>query len=123
MATYKLPEGQKLATFKVDENNWEAFKAICDGQGIPASRALTGFISSTIEAGKVDESLLPKPKSSQNIDIDIDSLEARLMDRLMDRLMARLDDRLSGELQPQPPTIDPDIEARLDAMESALSGK
>lgn len=95
MATkYTLPEGMKLATFKVDEDAWETFKAICDGQGIPASRALTGFISSTIAAGKVDESLLPKPKSSSNIDIDIDGLEARLLDRLM----ARLDDRLEAVL-------------------------
>lgn len=92
MATYKLPEGQKLATFKIDENDWEAFKAVCDTQGIPASRALVGFIEQVNKAGKVDESLLPKPKSSQNIDIDIDSLEARLMDRLM----ARLDDRLEA---------------------------
>lgn len=92
MATYKLPKGQKLATFKIDEDDWEAFKALCDAQNIPASRALVGFISSTIAAGKVDESLLPKPKSSQNIDIDIDSLETRLMDRLM----ARLDDRLEA---------------------------
>ncbi|MFM6303747.1 MAG: hypothetical protein ACKPH7_01085 [Planktothrix sp.] len=94
MATYKLPEGQKLATFKVDENQWEAFKAVCENQGIPASRALVGFIDSTVNAGKVDESLLPKPKSSSNIDIDIDGLEARLLDRLM----ARLDDRLEAAL-------------------------
>jgi len=92
MATYKLPEGQKLATFKIDENQWEAFKAVCETQGIPASRALVGFIDSTVNAGKVDESLLPKPKTSQNIDIDIDGLEARLLDRLM----ARLDDRLEA---------------------------
>jgi len=93
MATkYTLPEGMKLATFKVDEQDWEAFKVVCDNQGIPASRALVGFIQQTLTAGKVDESLLPKPKSSQNIDIDIDGLEARLLDRLM----ARLDDRLEA---------------------------
>ncbi len=92
MATkYTLPEGMKLATFKVDEDAWETFKAICDGQGIPASRALVGFITSTIQNGKVDESLLPKPKSSSN-DIDLSGLE----DRLLDRLMARLDDRLEA---------------------------
>jgi len=92
MATYKLPEGQKLATFKVDEQDWEAFKAICDSQGIPASRALVGFISSTIQTGKVDESLLPKPKSSSN-DIDLSGLE----DRLMARFEARLQEVLSGK--------------------------
>lgn len=97
MATYKLPEGQKLATFKIDENDWEAFKALCDSQNIPASRALVGFIEQSLSAGKIDESLLPKPKSSQNIDIDIDSLEARLMDRLMARLDNRLEEALAGK--------------------------
>lgn len=92
MATYKLPEGQKLATFKIDEQDWETFKAICDGQGIPASRALVGFISSTITSGKVDESLLPKPKSNSN-DIDLSGLE----DRLMTRFEARLQEVLSGK--------------------------
>lgn len=99
MATYKLPEGQKLATFKVDEQDWEAFKALCDANGTSASRVLILFIGQSIADGKIDESFLPKPRSassqnvsSQNIDIDIDSLEARLMDRLM----ARLDDRLEA---------------------------
>jgi len=122
MATYKLPEGQKLATFKIDEQDWESFKALCDAQGTSASRTLITFIEQSIADGKIDESLLPKPRiaSSQNIDVDIDSLEARLMDRLI----ARLDDRLSSEIvQQHPPTLDPSIGARLDAMEAALLGK
>ena len=99
MATYKLPEGQKLATFKVDEQDWEAFKALCDAQGTNASRTLISFIEQSLADGKIDESLLPKPRiaSSQNIDIDIDSLEARLMDRLMARLDNRLEAALSGK--------------------------
>jgi|688.fasta_scaffold35402_3 hypothetical protein len=122
MATYKLPSGQKLATFKIDELEWEAFKALCDAQGTSASRTLIMFIEQSIADGKIDESLLPKFRvaSSQNIDTDIDAMEARLMDRLI----ARLDDRLSSEIvQPHPPTLDPNIEARLDAMEAALAGK
>ena len=125
MATYKLPEGQKLATFKIDEQDWEAFKALCEAQDTNASRTLISFIGQSVAAGRIDDSLLPKSKTSQssqkNIDVDIDSLEARLMDRLM----ARLDDRLSSELQQpnQPQTLDPDIEARLNAMEAALAGK
>ncbi|MBD2485828.1 hypothetical protein [Planktothrix sp. FACHB-1365] len=121
MATYKLPEGQKLATFKIDEQDWEAFKALCDSQGTNASRTLISFVEQSIAAGKIDDLFLPKPRSasSQSIDIDIDSLETRLMDRLM----ARLDDRLSSELQTQPKTIDPDIESRLDAMEAVIAGK
>jgi len=85
MATYKLPEGQKLATFKIDEQDWESFKAVCEAQGIPATRALVGFVESSIKAGKVDEALLPRLKTSPN-NIDLDELEARLMDKLMARL-------------------------------------
>ena len=103
MATYKLPEGQKLATFKIEEHNWESFKALCETQGTNASRTLISFIEQSIVDGKIDESLLPKTRiaSSQNIDIDIDSLEARLMDRvdsLEARLMARVDDRLESAI-------------------------
>jgi len=122
MATYKLPEGQKLATFKIDEQDWESFKALCDAQGTSASRTLITFIEQSIADGKIDESLLPKPRiaSSQNIDVDIDSLEARLMDRLI----ARLDDRLSSEIvQQHPPTLDPSIGARIENLEAALLGK
>jgi hypothetical protein len=99
MATYKLPSGQKLATFKIDELEWEAFKALCDAQGTSASRTLIMFIEQSIADGKIDESLLPKPRiaSSQNIDVDIDSLEARLMDRLMTRLDDRLEAALAGK--------------------------
>ena len=104
MATYKLPEGQKLATFKIDENDWEAFKTLCEKQGTNASRTLISLIDKSIADGKIDESLLPKYRSassqsasSQNIDIDIDSLETRLMDRLMARLDDRLEAALSGK--------------------------
>jgi hypothetical protein len=122
MATYKLPEGQKLATFKIDELDWESFKALCDAQGTSASRTLITFIEQSIADGKIDESLLPKFRvaSSQNIDTDIDAMEARLLDRLM----ARLDDRLSSEItNTQPPAIDPNIEARLDSLEVSSLGK
>jgi len=99
MATYKLPSGQKLATFKIDELDWESFKALCDAQKTSASRTLITFIEQSIADGKIDESLLPKPRiaSSQNIDVDIDSLETRLMDRLMARLDDRLEAALSGK--------------------------
>ncbi len=113
MATYKLPEGQKLATFKVDENNWEAFKTLCEGSELSASKALNNFIQNSLDAGELGAAAFaPVVESSQNIDIDIDALEARLMAKIR------------GELaNTQTQTLDRDIEARLDAMEAAIAGK
>ena len=113
MATYKLPVGQKLATFKVDELDWEGFKTLCDGVGLSASKALTNFIKNSLDAGELGAAAFaPVIESIQNIDIDIDAMETRLFEKLR------------GEIaNTQPPTIDPNMEARLDAMEAALLGK
>jgi hypothetical protein len=99
MATYKLPSGQKLATFKIDGNDWESFKALCEAQDSNASRTLIRFIGLAVANGKIDESFIAKPQqssSSQNIDNDIDSLEARLMDSI-DSLEARLMAAIAGK--------------------------
>lgn len=91
MGTYKLPEGQKLATFKIEEESWEAFKALCDSQGTSASRTLISFIEQSLSAGKIDESLLPKPKGSIANDVNLDEIEARLMARFEAKLEAALE--------------------------------
>lgn len=114
MATkYTLPEGQKLATFKVDESDWEGFKTLCDGVGLSASKALTNFIKNSLDAGELGAAAFtPVVESSQNIDIDIDALETRLFEKLR------------GEIaNTQPPTLDPVIEARLANLEAAQLGK
>ncbi|HEY9863493.1 MAG TPA: hypothetical protein V6D21_04870 [Candidatus Obscuribacterales bacterium] len=118
MATkYTLPEGQKLATFKVDENNWESFKALCEAKGLSASKALQNFIQNSLDARELGAAALtPVVESSQNIDIDIDALETKILAKIRGELIQQ-------QQQPQPPAIDPTIEARLDAMEAALSGK
>jgi hypothetical protein len=41
----------------------------------------------------------------------------------LESLKAKILEQLRGELQQQPQTLDPNIEARLDAMEAALAGK
>jgi hypothetical protein len=41
----------------------------------------------------------------------------------LESLKAKILEQLRGELQQQPPTLDPTIEARLDAMEAAIAGK
>ena len=114
MATkYTLPEGQKLATFKVDENKWEAFKALCERSDLSASKALTNFIQSSLDAGELGAAAFtPVVESIQNIDIDIDALETRLFEKLR------------GEIaNTQPPTIDPNMEARVANLEAAQLGK
>lgn len=77
MGTYKLPEGQKLATFKIEEESWEAFKALCEASGTSASRTLITFIEQSLASGKIDESLLPKPKGSLASSDNLDEIEAR----------------------------------------------
>lgn len=106
MATkYTLPEGQKLATFKVDENKWDEFKTLCDNKGLSASKALTNFIQNSLDAGELGAAALtPVVESSQNIDIDIDVLVARVLEQL-------------------PQTLDPNIEARVANLEVAFSEK
>lgn len=47
--------------------------------------------------------------------IDLDALKAELLEQLRGEF--------AQQQQPQPQTLDPDIEARLDAMEAALAGK
>ena len=114
MATkYTLPEGQKLATFKVDESNWDKFKILCDNKGLSASKALTNFIQNSLDAGELGAvAFAPVVESINNIDIDIDALETRLFEKLR------------GEIaNTQPPTLDPVIEARLANLEAAQLGK
>jgi hypothetical protein len=114
MATkYTLPEGQKLATFKVDESNWDKFKILCDNKGLSASKALTNFIQNSLDAGELGAvAFTPVVESIQNIDFDIDALETRLFEKLR------------GELQQQQPqTLDPNIEDRLANLEATQAEK
>jgi hypothetical protein len=114
MATkYTLPEGQKLATFKVNESDWEGFKTLCDGVGLSASKALTNFIKNSLDAKELGAvAFTPVVESINNIDIDIDALETRLFEKLR------------GELQQQQPkTLDPNIEDRLANLEATQAEK
>jgi hypothetical protein len=43
----------KLATFRVQDADWTAFKALCDGNGSNASKELIGYIQACLKAGKV----------------------------------------------------------------------
>jgi hypothetical protein len=110
---YTLPSGQKLATFKVNESDWEGFKTLCDGVGLSASKALTNFIKNSLDARELGAAAFaPVVESIQNIDIDIDALETRLFEKLR------------GEIaNTQPPAIDPNIEDRLTNLEVAQVGK
>lgn len=43
----------KLATFRVQDADWTAFKALCDGNGSNASKELIGYIQACLKSGKV----------------------------------------------------------------------
>ena len=98
MATkYTLPSGQKLATFKVDESKWEAFKALCERSDLSASKALTNFIQSSLDAGELGAAAFtPVVESIQNIDIDIDVLTARVLERVRGELPKNIEARLGS---------------------------
>ena len=98
MATkYTLPEGQKLATFKVDESKWNKFKILCDNKGLSASKALTNFIQNSLDAGELGAAAFtPDVESSQNIDIDIDILTAKVLEQVRGELPQNIEARLGS---------------------------
>ena len=94
---YTLPEGQKLATFKVDESKWDKFKTLCDNNGLSASKALTNFIQNSLDAGELGAAAFtPDVESSQNIDIDIDVLTARVLEQVRGELPQNMEARLGS---------------------------
>lgn len=94
---YTLPEGQKLATFKVDESKWDKFKTLCDNNGLSASKALTNFIQSSLDAGELGAAAFtPVVESIQNIDIDIDVLTARVLEQVRGELPQNMEARLGS---------------------------
>jgi hypothetical protein len=98
MATkYTLPSGQKLATFKVNESDWEGFKTLCDGVGLSASKALTNFIKNSLDAKELGAvAFAPVVESINNIDIDIDVLTARVLEQVRGELPQNLEARLGS---------------------------
>ena len=94
---YTLPEGQKLATFKVDESKWNKFKILCDNKGLSASKALTNFIQNSLDAGELGATAFtPDVESSQNIDIDIDILTAKVLEQVRGELPQNIEARLGS---------------------------
>ena len=94
---YTLPSGQKLATFKVNELDWEGFKTLCDGVGLSASKALTNFIKNSLDAKELGAvAFTPVVESIQNIDIDIDVLTARVLEQVRGELPQNLEARLGS---------------------------
>ena len=43
----------KLATFRVQDEDWLAFQAVCKAGGSNASKELIGYIQGCLKAGKV----------------------------------------------------------------------
>lgn len=68
-----------LATFRVDENDWNAFKEWAESRGTNASSELVGFIESALGRG------------SDRGAIDLDSLDKRIEGCLDKHLASKLD--------------------------------
>lgn len=98
MSKYQLPEGKKLATFKLEEEYWTAFKTLCEESKTSASQALINFVRNCLTDGKLAPIALGLSIATPNYQnqnslayppqpaIDIDALEDRLLGRLEARL-------------------------------------
>lgn len=87
-----------LATFRIDPEEWEAFKNAATSQGSNASALLTEFVRWYLAGNRLDVATVPTPSH----------LDTSLQQRL-DTIEQSLDE-----------LIDKRIEARLDAVRSQL---
>ena len=69
----------KLATFRVQDEDWLAFQALCKEGGSNASKELIGYIQGCLKAGKVGDAGMV---SSGVTLADVDAAIAPLRDEL-----------------------------------------
>jgi hypothetical protein len=72
----------KLATFRVQDADWTAFKALCDGNGSNASKELIGYIQACLKAGKVGAIGEAEAAIGGVTFADVDAMVAPLRDEL-----------------------------------------
>ena len=60
----------KLATFRVKEENWLAFQALCKESGTNASAALISHIQACLDSGKVAGAIVSSPDAVTRPEFD-----------------------------------------------------
>ena len=69
----------KLATFRIQDEDWLAFQSLCKAGGSNASRELIGYIQGCLKAGTVGET---EPIPSGVMMADVNAAIAPLRDEL-----------------------------------------
>ena len=69
----------KLATFRIQDEDWLAFQVLCKADGSNASKELIGYIRGCLKAGKVGDAGMV---SSGVTLADVDAVIAPLRDEL-----------------------------------------
>ena len=72
----------KLATFRIQPEEWSAFQTLCKAGGSNASRELIGYIQGCLKAGKVGTVGETEPIPSGVMMADVDAAIAPLRDDL-----------------------------------------
>jgi hypothetical protein len=72
----------KLATFRIQDEDWLAFQALCKTGGSNASKELIGYIQGCLKAGKVGTTGEAETTSSGVTMGDVDAAIAPLRDEL-----------------------------------------
>ena len=72
----------KLATFRIQDEDWLAFQALCKTGGSNASKELIGYIQGCLKAGKVGTVGETETASSGVTMGDVDAAIAPLRDEL-----------------------------------------
>jgi hypothetical protein len=84
----------KLATFRVEEDVWEAFLAATKEEGVSASSALLEFVRWYVAGNRLAK---PETITDDNIEQIVDARIASLESQLEARMVALLDSRLGEQ--------------------------
>jgi hypothetical protein len=71
---------EKLATFRVQDDKWASFQALCKEDGSNASKVLIAYIDRCIESGNVaiGESVIPNAATLDDVTAAIEPLRDEL---------------------------------------------
>ncbi|MEH1889547.1 MAG: hypothetical protein V7K92_08815 [Nostoc sp.] len=79
-----------LATFRIEPEKWELFKALATSNGSTASAAFLQFVDNCLDAKKIP--------SASSAHISSDSIEALIDKRIEDSIEALIDKRIENSL-------------------------